>query len=264
MRILQVIQDLAPGGAERVVLSLVAGLGAAGHAAEVVVMPGPWRPANDVRTHPLPHLERHRERIPGAAVGLRRAMRAFRPDLVHAHNPGMAAVASLATGRGRWPRTIVSFHGVPDEEYPAAARVLRLAGLPVVGCGPGVTAALAEHGVRARATIVNGVPPAPAALDRRALLEGWGHDPSAPLVVAVGRLAPQKDHATAIRALAGVPGAVLAIVGGGALREELGRAASETGVADRVVLTGPRDDARSVLGAAYVRAALPPAGRGCP
>ncbi len=164
MCIPQVIQDLAPGGAERVVLSLVAGLGAAGHAAEVVATPGPWRPANDVRTHPLPHLERHRERIPAAAVVLRRAMRAFRPDLVHAHNPGMAAVASLATGRGRWPRTIVSFHGVPDEEYPAAARVLRLLGLPVVGCGPGVTAALAEHGVRARATIVNGVPPAPAAL----------------------------------------------------------------------------------------------------
>lgn len=263
MRILQVIQDLAPGGAERVVLSLLRGAEEAGHHTEVAATPGPWTGAVGAPVHPLPHLERHPERVPAGAWAVRRAIAASAPDLVHAHNPGMAIVTALATWRGRRPRALVSFHGVADDEYRAAARVLRLAGLPVVGCGPGVTAALAEHGVTARATIVNGVGPAPAPLDRATLLQGWGHDPTCPLLVCVGRLAPQKDHATAIRALGGVDGAVLAVVGDGELRAELEGVAQAAGVADRVVFTGARDDARAVLGAADA-ALLPSRWEGLP
>lgn len=264
MRILQVIQDLAPGGAERVVLSLVRGATTAGHHTEVAATPGPWTGEVGVPVHPLPHLERHPERVPGGALAVRRAIRAAEADLVHAHNPGMAVLTSLATLRGRRPPALVSFHGVADDEYAAAARILRAAALPVVACGPGVAAALAEHGVMARATVVNGVPPAPAAADRDALLCGWGHDPSAPLLVCVGRLAAQKDHATAIRALADVEApAVLAIVGDGPLRHELEGVAESAGVADRVVLTGARQDARAILGAADV-AVLPSRWEGLP
>lgn len=252
MRILQVVQDLAPGGAERVVLSLAGGAVAAGHPSEIAAAPGPWSQAVGVPTHALPHLERQPERIPGGALALRRAIRAARPDLVHAHNPGMAAITALATLRGRRLPAIVSFHGSAADDDATATRVLRLAGLPVVACGPGVAAALADRGLAVRATIVNGVAPAPPARDKAALLASWGHPPGAPLIVCVGRLALQKDQATAIRALAHVPGAVLAVVGDGELRGDLEVAAAHAGVAGRVVLTGAREDARAVLGAADV------------
>ena len=49
----------------------------------------------------------------------------------------MALLAGSATLRGRKPAALASLHGVPDDDYPAAARILRLAGLPVVACGPG-------------------------------------------------------------------------------------------------------------------------------
>jgi glycosyltransferase involved in cell wall biosynthesis len=84
-----------------------------------------------------------------------------------------------------------------------------------------------------------------------------------PLVVCVGRLAPQKDHATAIRALASVPDACLAVVGDGPSRASLEASAADAGLADRVVFTGARDDARSVLGAADV-ALLPSRWEGLP
>jgi glycosyltransferase involved in cell wall biosynthesis len=140
--------------------------------------------------------------------------------------------------------------GVPDEDYPKSARVLRLAGLPVVSCGPGVTAALAEHGLAARATIVNSVPPAARPADRAALAQEWRLRNEQRLVVAVGRLVHQKNHALAIEALAHVPDTVLAIVGGGPLRERLERVADEFGVRERVVFAGVRSDARALMGAA--------------
>jgi glycosyltransferase involved in cell wall biosynthesis len=250
MRILHVIQELNVGGAERVVLALVRGSRAAGHPVAVAAAPGAF--ANDLGAalFPVPLVRRRLSRLPLAVRAVARACRHFRPDLVHAHNPVMAAAASGATRRGRRPRGLATIQGVPDEDYARATRVLRLAGLPVVACGPGVAAALVEHGVPVRATIVNSVPPAVEPADRRALGEEWGLRNGQRLVVAVGRLAAQKNHALAIRALAHVPDAMLAIVGAGPLRDRLEREAEEAGVRDRVVLAGVRSDARAVMGAA--------------
>jgi glycosyltransferase involved in cell wall biosynthesis len=181
---------------------------------------------------------------------LRGAIRRFRPTLVHCHNPGIAAVAALPTQRGRRPPALVSVHGVPDEDYRTAARILRLAGLRVVACGPGVAAALAERRLRVEATIVNGISPAPQAADRDALVACWGLDPSRAIVLAVGRLVHVKNHALAVRALADVPDASLVLVGGGPLADELRHKAEQAGVADRVVLAGLREDARALIGAA--------------
>jgi glycosyltransferase involved in cell wall biosynthesis len=159
-------------------------------------------------------------------------------------------VAGAATVRGRRPSALVSVHGVPDEDYGRAARVLRLAGLPVVACGPGVEAGLADEGAHVEAVVVNGIAPAPAPADRTALAAEWGLDPERPLVVAVGRLVPVKNHLLAVRAVARVPDAALVLVGQGPLAEDLARAAAAAGVGDRVVLTGLRRDARALMGAA--------------
>jgi glycosyltransferase involved in cell wall biosynthesis len=238
------------GGAERVVVALARAAQEAGHEVGVASAPGPLAGEIGAAHYALPLVARRPSRIPGAVRALRGAIRRFRPAIVHCHNPGIAAVAALPTQRGRRPPALVSVHGVPDEDYRTAARILRLAGLRVVACGPGVAAALAEHGLRVKATIVNGIAPAPQAADRDALVACWGLDPSRAIVLAVGRLVHVKNHALAVRALAGVPDASLVLVGRGPLADELRHQAEQAGVADRVVLAGLREDARALIGTA--------------
>jgi glycosyltransferase involved in cell wall biosynthesis len=250
MRVMQVIQELRVGGAERIVAILAARLEEDGSqvsvAASGTALPGLPR----VRVAPLPLIERRLDRVPAAALALRRALGRERPDLVHAHNPAMALVAALSTARGRTTPALVTVHGVPEEDYRSTARVLRLAGLPVVGCGPGVTAALEEHGVRVTATVVNGVAPARKRSDPGALRRSLGLSAELRLVLSVGRLVPQKNHALGMRAVAGVRDAALVVVGEGPLREELGALATSLGIAERVRLPGARGDARELMSAA--------------
>jgi glycosyltransferase involved in cell wall biosynthesis len=162
----------------------------------------------------------------------------------------MAAVVAPVTLCGRRPRALVSVHGVADRDYPTASLILRLAGLPVVACGEGIAAALREHGVRVCATVANGVgPPAPAA-ERSGLMRRWSLDDRLRLVVSVGRLVPQKNHQLAIRALAEVPGAALAILGEGPMRAQLVDTIRGMGMAQQVVIDGTWADARPVIAAA--------------
>jgi glycosyltransferase involved in cell wall biosynthesis len=250
VRILHVIQELRTGGAERIVVSLARGAEAAGHSVAVAAAPGALSQELDGELFTLPLLSRRPWRVPGAARTLRRALRSWRPDLVHCHNPGMALVTSAATRRGRRPPALASIHGVPVEDWPATVRVVRLAGLPVVACGPNVEAALSGRRLRLLETIWNGVGPAPAPADREALEREWRVPAGGRLVVAVGRLVPQKNHALAVRALTALPDVTLAILGEGPLRAELEQEGRAAGVADRVVLAGVRTDARAVMGAA--------------
>jgi glycosyltransferase involved in cell wall biosynthesis len=250
VRLLHVIQELATGGAERVLASVTHGARAAGHDVAAAAAPGPLQSELDVPVFPLPLVRRRPTAAVTAAAKLSRALRAWKPDLLHCHNPGMAVVASLATLRRRQRAGLVSVQGVAEEDYPTTARLLRLAGMPVVACGPGVAAALAEHGVDVHATIPNSVSPPPAPADRTQVARELGFPAEAPLVVNVGRLVEQKNQALAIRAVARVPAAVLVIVGAGPLRGELEREARDAGVADRVVFAGERADARALIGAA--------------
>lgn len=250
MRILYVIQELRTGGAERVVATLAREARAAGHDVALAAAPGPVAEELGLTPFPVPLLERRPWRVPAGALAVGRALRAWRPDLVHSHNPGMALATGLATRRGRRLPSLVSVHGVPEEDYPTAARVLRWAGLPTIACGPGVAEALLARGLPVAATIPNGIAPAPPPADRAVLEREWRIGREKPLVVAVGRLVEAKNHRLAVEALAGVPEAFLAILGDGPLRGELERQARESGVQDRVVFAGVREDARALMGAA--------------
>ena len=72
------------------------------------------------------------------------------------------------------------------------------------------------------------------------------------LIVAGGRLMPQKRHDLAIGAMVRLPDAALVIVGDGTLRPNLERQIEELGLSGRVRLMGARTDARAILGAADV------------
>jgi glycosyltransferase involved in cell wall biosynthesis len=250
VRILHVIQELGVGGAERVTLALVRGAQAAGHQAAIAAADGALAAEADVPVYPLPIVERRLRRVPAAVAGITRAIRAERPDLVHAHNPGMGLAAGVATLRGRRIPSVVSVHGVPKRDDATAARTLRLAGLPVVACGPAIAAGLAANGVSTLATIPNGVPAAPETANPAALRRELGLEPELSLVLAVGRLAPEKNHSLAIAAIARTPDAALVIVGNGPTEPELRSQAIAEGVADRVVFAGPRRDAWALMGAA--------------
>ncbi len=234
MRILHVIQELGTGGAERILISAYRGAREAGHDVFVAAAPGPLAAEIEGEVYPVPIVRRRPWRLPAAALAVRRAVRATRPDVVHAYNPTMALAAGLVTRRPG----LVNLQGVAEDDWQATVRLVRISRLAPVACGPGVAAALEEHGLRPFATVPNAVGPAPPPGQRLAS------------VVAVGRLVEQKNHELAIRAITKVPGATLAIVGDGPLRPQLERLAAELDAP--VIFTGVRDDARALMGAADV------------
>ena len=75
-----------------------------------------------------------------------------------------------------------------------------------------------------------------------------------PVVLAVGRLEEQKDHATLLRAISALPGVQVAIAGAGPLLEKLRLLAEELGMAQRVHFLGRRADVKRLLKSADIYA----------
>lgn len=244
------IQELRTGGAERVVLSLTTAALSAGHEVAIAATGGDLEPPDRVFHYRLPLLARRPDRLPAAALALAGAVRSFRPDLLHAHNPGMGLLAGLVTARGRLVPGLTTLHGVAEADNRPASRLLRAAGLPVVACGERVGAAYASHGGSVLAVIPNGISPPPPAADRLSLTRQWGIDAGQPLLVCVGRLAPEKNQRLLIHALAHLPQGFAVLVGDGAAKPGLVELAQALGVADRVIFAGVRRDARSIMAAA--------------
>jgi len=249
MRVLQVIQELRRGGAETVVHTLVSALAARGDHVEVAAATGPWADAFTVPVHPLPLVAQRPTQLLDGTAAVHRAIRWACPDVVHCHNPTMALISALPTWRGRRPPTLVTVHGVEAEQYAMAARVLRLSGAAVVACGPGVRSALTAAGAKVSRTIPNGVAPAAPAHPRAELRRSFGLPEDATVIASVGRLVPLKRHDLAIRALSLLPEVYLLVVGAGDEEGTLRQQAVDTGVVDRVVFTGLRDDVSALLGA---------------
>jgi glycosyltransferase involved in cell wall biosynthesis len=235
--------SLGIGGAERMLVLLARGLTDRGHDVVVAAPRGPRDAelAAPVRRVVLPE----HGRSPVAALrwsgGLARALRRLRPDVVHAHNPKATAEAVLAARVAGRPRVLATFQGGLPAEYGAVTRLFRLAD-HVTCVSRELADGLVAHGLpAARVTIVpNGVVVPPTAPRDR----GSGR----PLVVAVGRLVPQKNHERLLLAARRVPQARFEIVGDGPLRARLEARARELGV--DVGFTGVRDDAPALMAAA--------------
>jgi glycosyltransferase involved in cell wall biosynthesis len=177
-----------------------------------------------------------------------RAVRRLRPNVLHAnlHWPwdGQYGVAAGLATRG--VRTIAMEHAGPLDTVSRLQRRLKRAAslrLSAHVCASRAGARELERLLDLPAgsirTIPNGVPefdgePVPAPVP-------------GPIIGSVGRLAPEKGFDLLVRAMAGVPEASLVLVGDGPERASLERLAAELGIADRVVITGWRDDARAFL-----------------
>ncbi len=167
-----------------------------------------------------------------------RRLRAEPADLVHAHGLRAGSVAALA-GRGR--PLIVTWHNAQLGGGPAGAALERL----VARRADLTLAASADLAARARALGAREVRVAPVAAPA---LRPTGRDPGlgSPLVLAVGRLHPQKGYDVLLAALPRLGDAVVAVAGDGPLADEL--AARAPGVR----WLGRRDDVADLLRAADV------------
>jgi glycosyltransferase involved in cell wall biosynthesis len=251
MRILHVIQELSTGGAEQVVCRLCT-VEPTGRDEFAIACGGAAVRCDGVPRLPLPIVDRRPARVLEASGRLRRCVREWKPDMVHGHNPGMAVVTALATRRGAVTPGVVTLHGVRPADDVATARLLRWAGLTVIAGGPGVAAGLRAQGTELISTVVNGVGPPPSPAAMAAPRGEWGLAPELRLIVAAGRLVPQKRHDLAVSAVAHLPGTARVILGDGPLRHAPERQIEELGLSWRVRLVGARPGARAILGAADV------------
>jgi glycosyltransferase involved in cell wall biosynthesis len=257
-RVLLSVAELAAGGAERMVVELAAGLRHQGDEVAVAADTGPFdRLLRDsgVERHVLPGRGRSPITAARAIRRLRVATRAFRPELIHAHNVKATGIAALARARLHGPRVplLATFHGVRRAEYRRAAAVLRRAEL--VACvSQDLLEGLARFGLRRdrMRVIRNAVPVAEPltrsareSIDRELCLDDRS------VVSMVGRLVPQKAPQRFVEAAARVaaehPECAFLVVGDGALRPTLDRLSRRLGVAGQFRFTGVREDARHLI-----------------
>ena len=182
---------------------------------------------------------------PRLARDVVRAVRAESPDLLHTHLVHADVYGSVASSRLRVP-FVSSRHN--DDRYllgpfryvdrAFARRASRL-----IAISDAVRVFLERAGLPREklVTVHYGLDELPAAPSDPTPAEA-GIPDDAPLVVAVGRLIEQKDHATLLRGFARVhadrPEARLAILGSGPLEAETRALADELGLAAAVVLPG--------------------------
>jgi len=260
-RILHLIGDLNPGGAENLVVRLAKGLTHLNYQVLVCSREGGSLLANlmDIPTFILP-----KEGVfdPRYLLRLCHLIRRQRIDIIHSHlygNDLYAVLAGLLTRR----TVILTVHG--EDSFRTAQRRLfyRLAARHVstlVAVSRSLQRRLVEelripdHKV---ALILNGIDALPLSTsphldDLRASLD---LPPTRPIIGALGNIKPEKGYDTLINAAPSVlrkaPDALFLIVGGVYQHEahyrDLQTRISELGLQDRVRFTGYRDAARQVL-----------------
>jgi glycosyltransferase involved in cell wall biosynthesis len=188
---------------------------------------------------------------PLLAVRVARAVRAEQPDLLHTHMVHADVYGSVAAHLLGVP-FLATRHN--DDRYLLGPfRHVDRAFMRGTRAIVAISEAVREFHVRAGlpanklVTIHYGLDESPSAPSEITPAQA-GITESAPLVLAIGRLIEQKDHATLLRAFARVheqlPAARLAILGWGPLEGATRALAAHLGLADAVLVAGrvePRD-----------------------
>jgi glycosyltransferase involved in cell wall biosynthesis len=259
-RVLQVVDALDGGGAERHVVDLARALDARGFDVAVAASAdGPARArleAAGIEVHVVADGLVKRRTSVRYALGLRALVARLRPDVVHAHIHASEVAAAAAVWRSDVPLVLTEHTEAPWRGPSARAALRWAAGRAdlVVAVSSAVARRLvAGHGVAAekvRVLLPAVLPHVPAPVDLPVARR--------PLVGTVGRLVPGKGVDVLLRALAGAAladtGAGCLVVGDGPERCALERLAAELGVRDRVAFAGWREDARDLVAALDVLA----------
>ena len=255
-----VIRAFEGGGAQRDMILLCNALLARGIGIAVLAlrMDGPLRALLDPAISVTPVAGRQ---LRYAIPGLRRLIRDLKPNLVISSEANLnlcTLIAVRTLPRRRRPKLILREVGSPSIAqyrdpylqnriaYRILRRVYRYADR-IIALTEGARRDLVRNfavpeGIIAM-MLTNAVVP-PATADRIAQWDGeTGRESD--LVVCVGRLSPEKDEATLIRAMGLLPAGRswrLALVGDGAERGNLEALARSRGLSDRILFTGQVDD----------------------
>lgn len=263
MRVLYVIDSLSVGGAERLLIDLVAARRSAGDSCEVAFFtPGPLGAELDRMGVPATRLSRAGLRDPGAVARAVALMRRFRPDVVHTHLTKSDLVGQLAARVAGVPVRILTHHNTdPWRRRRAASALYRLL---TAGATDriGVSEAVAHHAEETGGSPAGSVRVIPNGVDARRFdpdrvapldLAPFGVAPGGTVLATVGRLVDQKDPATFLRAAAiaaGLdPSLRFLVVGKGPLRAELEAEAARGPAAGRIAFAGLVLDAPALLAA---------------
>ncbi len=269
LRVVQLITEMAPAGAEKVVHDLAIGLSAKGHNVHVVTLldaPG----ASAALTDALPphgvdvtHLAmRSKVDLPrlSALAGL---LRRFRPHVLHTHlwHADLAAKAVLPAVWRRRPVLLSTIHIADRRPVHWRFAIDRLT-QPWVDQTAFVSRSVMHFyrrrvGLTARKCVVvpNGIDLAAYQTlpDRRQSRAPWIPTSAEPVIGTIARLDPQKGLPALLHAFSKLtrrwPRAALLIAGAGPEREALERLAVKLGIADRIHMLGFQQDVRPVLAA---------------
>jgi glycosyltransferase involved in cell wall biosynthesis len=260
--IAHVLSSFGMGGQERVALDLASWQKKRGHRVLAVSLaPEPEGPLGElfraagVRTETVPKYGGVDASLP---VRLRAVLSAANVELVHTHNPHAMIYGAPAASLAR-AKSVHTKHGMnPD----VSRRLwLRRTAAALVDAYVAVTPALAKVAVEraecdpARVHVVpNGIDVgrfAPSAEARARVRAELGIPGGSWLVGSVGRLAPEKDQALLVRAMAPLldERRQLVLIGDGPERAALERARAETWRAEFCHLIGEKSDVAPYLAA---------------
>ncbi|MBP2676073.1 MAG: hypothetical protein H6Q84_2913 [Deltaproteobacteria bacterium] len=256
MRVMQLVQSLARGGAERLTLELSVDLREAGHEILIVTLLDENAHAEpeyaSVASSSLLHGKALRWPwfLPRAVSRLKAVVREWKPDLLLTHTQNVAVVAALAAPIPPVIQVIHSYWEAVSGTPAQQRRRRKLAQFTFGRLGRrGVVVArpLAENSIRYLAClpdrircIPNGIRLEKFPFTSRAVSAAH------PCIGTVGSLTEFKRPDLAIRAFAllkeRMPGARLSIIGEGPLRPELERLRGELGLTGDVELPGVCSD----------------------
>ncbi|HRI19169.1 MAG TPA: glycosyltransferase, partial [Burkholderiaceae bacterium] len=266
MKVVHVVESLAVGGLEQVVISLAAWQRAQGIESTIVCLFHEGALAAGARARGV------EVAVIGKASGLdvralfmlRSSLRRLAPDVLHTHNAvahyyAVAAAAGLGIAR-----TVNTRHGMGSRAGGRRLELLYRAALRRTDAAVAVCYAARDRFVRAGTVpaaktfvVANGVDLGAIAVRctaaREALLAQLALAPATVVLGIVGRLNPVKDHATLLRALQQVRQkelpVALVVVGDGPTRAALEAQAGSLGLGGAVRFLGMRGDVGQLLAA---------------
>lgn len=245
LNIAHVVDSMEMGGAEKLTATLCRLQRDRGHTASVHCLYGVGVLGEELRAEGFEVILHHPSAFFHLMRGLYRSFRRSRPDVVHCHNATAAIIAAFPARRAGVKSVIATRHGLVKPPYQIR-RELKFALASrwcdwIVAVCEGTRTNLLAAPFAARDRIIhiyNGACPA----DVRAVprtKRGF-------TLLYVGRLAPLKDHATLLRAVALTrshhPDVQLWIVGDGPLQLSLRKLTNELGLKDSVTFFGEQPD----------------------
>ena len=270
-KVLHILPNFAPGGAERFATHLLLWLNRSRY--EVAAVSLFDRQGTDMEAMldwagvRVWFLGKRRGFDPRMYWRLSRVFREFQPDIVHTHLYVLRYLLHLLLGGREWV-WVHTVQNIADKEvggrgqsvHQVAFRISALLGMVPVAVAEEVARSVERvYGLKNVPMIPNAIPVADYARGA-SMREAWraseGYKSEEVLLVSVARMYPQKDHVSLIKAFALVASRDdrlrLLLIGDGPLRPKLEALVRELGLASRVRFLGVRSDVPEILGAADI------------